>query len=87
MDSLINNSSFEYSEEKSFYYAVLRKVLELKSKGLKIVSISEVHELIYKPHFKVPIEQVERVIVELYDHSLLGRWEYENGEVKYELSF
>lgn len=87
MKNTINSSALEFSEEKCFYYAVLRHLLFLKRKGFKIASSIEIHEAISKPYFPIPLIEVEHVLSEMYEHSILGRWEYESGEIKYDLSF
>lgn len=85
MESSIDSLSFKIFERESCYYAVLRRLLKLKEQGDTIVSALEIHESIFKPYFPISLERVQEVLVELYNHSLLGRWEYENGEVKYEI--
>lgn len=57
----------------------------MKKKGLIPVSAIEVHQSLYKPYFPISLERVKEVLNELYNHSILGRWEYEDGNIKYEL--
>lgn len=87
MADFINSSTYEFSEEKCFYYAVLSKLLSLKRKGTTTISAIEIHEAISKPYFPITLGVVNEVLSEFYEYSILGRWEYENGEIKYDLSF
>lgn len=74
--------NFEIKE--SIYYAVLKKTFRIKQKGINLFSSDEIQKTLYKPIFPVTSEQVEEVLLELYNNSILERWEYENGEIKYE---
>jgi len=74
----------KFSERESYYYAVLKKLFVLKKQGRMSFSAKEVQESI--SYFKIPIGLVEEFLEEFYNHSIVGRWEFPTGEIKYELS-
>jgi hypothetical protein len=71
---------------KGIYYAVLTKTLQTKQKNISQFSTKDIHNILHKPIFPVTLEQIEVILEELYTYSILRRWEYENGEIKYELT-
>jgi len=79
---LIENDLNE-NVKQSIYYAVLTKTLLMKKTNP--FSSQDIHKQLHKPIFPVTLEQIEVVLEELYVHSILGRWEHENDEIKYEL--
>lgn len=80
------SQQYIFSEHDSSYYIVLKKLFTMKRKGLMPISAIEVQQSVDKSYFPISLERVEEVLEELYNNFILGRWEYENGDIKYELT-
>ncbi|MCW3072756.1 MAG: hypothetical protein JWO44_2646 [Bacteroidetes bacterium] len=75
--------SIQYSDYRDYYYLVLNKLFSLKKKGVFSISVHELQKLIKVR--EIPLFLIEQILTEMYNYSLLSKWEFQNGEDEYEL--
>lgn len=80
-----NTPSYEFSEEKCIYYTVLKTLIGMKRRGEMPVSAFEIQQSI--KNFIVSLNQIEGVLNELYNHSLLMMGGVVGEETRYDLQF
>lgn len=79
----LSNTTYKFSEEKTYYYTVLNKLINLRKQRHGFVSASELQEKI--TYFIIPIDRIEKILDELYNYSFLMREEISGKEFKYRL--